>query len=348
MTRVLLTGADGYIGMRMADHLLRAGFDVVGLDTGFHRVGWLYHSADLRPAMITKDTRDVDARGPRGLRRRGPPRRGLQRPRRRAQPGRHLPHQPRRQPCDWPSWPRRPASQRFVHMSSCSVYGASATGRAGRATRPSRSPPTPGARCWSSRTSSALADDAFSPTFLRNATAYGASPRQRFDLVVNDLAATAYLYREIRMSSDGTPWRPFVHILDIATAVDVRARRAARRRPRRDLQRRLGLARTTRSARSPRSSAGSVPGCELALRRLRAPTSATTGPTSPRSRPSCPASRASGTSSAASRELLDVFARIGFDEAAVPVPRPHPHRPDPPPARHRARSTTTSSGRTGA
>ncbi len=54
---------------------------------------------------------------------------------------------------------------------------------------------------------------------MRNATAYGASPRQRFDLVVNDLAATAYLYHEIRMSSDGTPWRPFVHVLDIAKSV---------------------------------------------------------------------------------------------------------------------------------
>ena len=55
--------------------------------------------------------------------------------------------------------------------------------------------------------------------FLRNATVYGASPRQRFDLVVNDLAATAYLYKEIRMTSDGTPWRPFVHVLDVAAAV---------------------------------------------------------------------------------------------------------------------------------
>jgi nucleoside-diphosphate-sugar epimerase len=64
-----------------------------------------------------------------------------------------------------------------------------------------------------------LADDNFSPTFMRNATAYGASPRQRFDLVVNDLAASAFLTSEIRMASDGTPWRPFVHILDISHAV---------------------------------------------------------------------------------------------------------------------------------
>ena len=57
VTRVLLTGADGYIGVRMADLLIRRGFDVVGLDSGFHRVGWLYHSADLRPP-ITQPSQD--------------------------------------------------------------------------------------------------------------------------------------------------------------------------------------------------------------------------------------------------------------------------------------------------
>ncbi|WP_220433122.1 NAD-dependent epimerase/dehydratase family protein, partial [Raoultella terrigena] len=60
MARVLLTGADGYIGVRLGDHLLRGGFDVVGLDSGFHRVGWLYPSADLRPAMRTKDIRALE------------------------------------------------------------------------------------------------------------------------------------------------------------------------------------------------------------------------------------------------------------------------------------------------
>jgi nucleoside-diphosphate-sugar epimerase len=65
-----------------------------------------------------------------------------------------------------------------------------------------------------------LADDGFSPTFLRCATAFGASPRLRFDLVVNDLAAHAWVERVIRMDSDGRPWRPFVHILDISRAID--------------------------------------------------------------------------------------------------------------------------------
>src|SRR5690606_25822218 len=64
----------------------------------------------------------------------------------------------------------------------------------------------------------AMAADDFSPTFMRNATAYGASPRMRFDIVLNNLAGFAYTTGEIRMLSDGTPWRPLVHGRDIAKA----------------------------------------------------------------------------------------------------------------------------------
>jgi nucleoside-diphosphate-sugar epimerase len=64
-----------------------------------------------------------------------------------------------------------------------------------------------------------MADDSFSPTFLRNATAYGASPRLRFDIVLNNLCGLAWTTREIRMESDGTPWRPLVHVLDICKAI---------------------------------------------------------------------------------------------------------------------------------
>jgi nucleoside-diphosphate-sugar epimerase len=63
-----------------------------------------------------------------------------------------------------------------------------------------------------------LADRDFSPTFLRNATAFGASPRMRFDIVLNNLAGLAWTTREIAMTSDGTPWRPLVHVRDICDA----------------------------------------------------------------------------------------------------------------------------------
>jgi nucleoside-diphosphate-sugar epimerase len=64
-----------------------------------------------------------------------------------------------------------------------------------------------------------MATDNFSPTFLRNATAYGPSPRMRFDLVINNLAGLAWTTREIKMTSDGTPWRPLAHVLDIGHAI---------------------------------------------------------------------------------------------------------------------------------
>ena len=63
-----------------------------------------------------------------------------------------------------------------------------------------------------------MADSSFTPVFLRNATAFGASPRMRFDLVVNELTAMAFLDRRLLLESDGTPWRPFVHIRDISKA----------------------------------------------------------------------------------------------------------------------------------
>ena len=62
-------------------------------------------------------------------------------------------------------------------------------------------------------------DERFTPVFMRNATAYGASPRQRFDLVLNNLCGFAHTIGEIRMTSDGSPWRPIVHIEDICQAM---------------------------------------------------------------------------------------------------------------------------------
>ncbi len=107
---------------------------------------------------------------------------------------------------------------RFVYTSSCSVYGRSD----GLVDEESPlDPQTAYADCKRlvERDVSALASDGFSPTFLRNATAYGASPRLRFDVVVNNLCGLAWTTREIKMESDGTPWRPLVHVEDICQAI---------------------------------------------------------------------------------------------------------------------------------
>jgi nucleoside-diphosphate-sugar epimerase len=97
------------------------------------------------------------------------------------------------------------------------VYGASTEARK---ETDELNPLTPYAECkvLCERDFSKMAAGNFCPTYLRNATAYGASPRQRFDLVVNNLCGLAWCTKQIKMDSDGTPWRPLVHILDIAQA----------------------------------------------------------------------------------------------------------------------------------
>src|SRR5438034_2277912 len=114
---------------------------------------------------------------------------------------------------------RKAGVKRFVYMSSCSVYGVS---EGDDVTEKSCvDPQTAYAICKTlvERDVKPLARKGFSPTFMRNATAYGASPRMRFDIVLNNLAGLAWTTREIKMTSDGTPWRPLVHGLDIARAI---------------------------------------------------------------------------------------------------------------------------------
>ena len=108
---------------------------------------------------------------------------------------------------------------RFVYTSSCSVYGAGTSDFLDE--NSATNPQTAYAECKVNveRDLSVLADDKFSPVYLRNGTAYGASPRMRFDIVLNDLSALAWTERNIAMLSDGTPWRPLVHVLDICKAI---------------------------------------------------------------------------------------------------------------------------------
>jgi nucleoside-diphosphate-sugar epimerase len=107
---------------------------------------------------------------------------------------------------------------RFLQSSSCSLYGAH--GDEPIDENASFNPVTPygESKVLAEKDISAMADDDFSPTFLRNATAYGVSPRLRADLVVNNLTGYAFTTGEVFMKSDGTPWRPLVHIADISQA----------------------------------------------------------------------------------------------------------------------------------
>jgi nucleoside-diphosphate-sugar epimerase len=216
--KVLMTGVEGYIGVVLASTLIERGYEIVGLDTGFYADGCLYDGLPRLNALIRKDIRNITWEDLEGF-----------------DAVVHLAelsndplaqHNPaltfrinHRGTVELATKCREVGIPRFVYTSSCSVYGA---GRGEFKDEQSETnPQTAYAECkvMVERDLSAMATDDFSPTFLRNATAYGPSPRMRFDIVLNNLAGLAWTRKEISMTSDGSPWRPLVHVRDIAHAV---------------------------------------------------------------------------------------------------------------------------------
>ena len=210
----MLTGADGYIGAIMGPKLIEAGHDVVGIDTGFYRRGWLFDDNRTHPKTVFKDLRRISPEDLEGFDAVVHLSELSNDPIGENDPGltMEINHEGS---VALARMARDAGVARFIYASSCSTYGAG--GDEWRTETSDLAPQTAYARCkiLVEQDVAKLMDERFTPVFMRNATAYGASPRQRFDLVLNNLAGHAHTIREIRMTSDGTPWRPIVHIEDI-------------------------------------------------------------------------------------------------------------------------------------
>lgn len=214
--RVLVTGHQGYLGTVMVPMLIAAGHEVAGLDNGYF-ADCILGPVPADPPLVGADLRDVtpdqligfDAVIHLAALSNDPL--GALEPDVTHEINHHASVRLARAAKD-------AGVGRFLYASTCSVYGAAGAGLVGEDAALHPLTPYAESKVRVEADVAALTDSSFVPVFLRNATAFGFSPRLRADIVLNNLVGHAVLTGDVRVLSDGTPWRPLVHAQDIARA----------------------------------------------------------------------------------------------------------------------------------
>ena len=214
--RVLMTGDKGYIGTILAPMLIERGHQVVGMDSDLYENCTFGQEMPALPS-IRKDIRDIQAFDLEGfdavihLAALSNDPLGNLNP--------ELTYEINfTASVELARMAKEAGIERFLFSSSCSTYGAAGDGMLSEEAEFNPVTPYGRSKVLVEQEVARLADSTFSPTFLRNATAYGISPRHRFDIVLNNLVAWAYTTGLVYLKSDGTPWRPIVHVEDISRA----------------------------------------------------------------------------------------------------------------------------------